>query len=202
MINSKTLQSEDFKECADFHGHTCPGLAIGYREAKAALDRLDENRSFDEEIVAIVETDACSADAIQVLTGCTFGKGNFLFNDYGKQVLTLVSRKSGNGVRVALKPQVIFLSDEHRDLIDKIRDDEATEEERERFWQLHREKAEEILKTPMEDLFTIRSANVFLPEKARIEPSKSCDHCGEPTMGSKLSRINGQYLCRDCLGED
>jgi len=202
VISLKTLQSDDFKKCADFHGHTCPGLAIGYREAKTALDWLNENRSFDEEIVAIVDTDACSSDAIQVLTGCTFGKGNFLFNDYGKQVLTLVSRKSGNGVRVALKPQVIFLSDEHHDLIDKIRDDEATEEERGRFCQLHREKAEEILEMSLEDLFTIRSVNVLLPPKARIELSKSCDHCGEPTMGSKLSRINGQYLCRDCLGED
>jgi len=38
---------------------------------------LGENRAEDEEIVAVVETDACGADAIQVRTGCTFGKGNF-----------------------------------------------------------------------------------------------------------------------------
>ncbi len=38
---------------------------------------LQVERDGDEELFAIVETDACGADAIQVITGCTFGKGNF-----------------------------------------------------------------------------------------------------------------------------
>jgi len=70
------MQSDDFKRCVEFHGHICPGLSIGYRAALAGMDRLNEERAPDEEIVAIVETDACSADAVQVLTGCTFGKGS------------------------------------------------------------------------------------------------------------------------------
>ncbi len=70
------MAQDDFKKCLDFHGHLCPGLAIGYRAATGALEWLKENRSEDEELVAIVETDACGADAVQVLTGCTFGKGN------------------------------------------------------------------------------------------------------------------------------
>lgn len=72
------LDSEDFKRCEAFHGHVCPGLSIGFRVAKAAMERFGENRSEDEEIVAIVETNACCVDAVQVLTGCTFGKGNFI----------------------------------------------------------------------------------------------------------------------------
>ncbi|MCI5226087.1 MAG: formylmethanofuran dehydrogenase, partial [Candidatus Electrothrix sp. AX2] len=27
-------QKEDWKRCVEFHGHTCPGLAIGYRIAQ------------------------------------------------------------------------------------------------------------------------------------------------------------------------
>ena len=100
MDAQRILDSKEFRKCAEFHGHICPGLSIGYRAAKLALDKIAEKRAADEEVVAIVETDACSADAVQVLTGCTFGKGNFIYKDYGKMALTLISRKSGQGVRV------------------------------------------------------------------------------------------------------
>ena len=66
MNAQEIMAGEDFKKCAEFHGHICPGLSIGYRAAKAGMEWLAENRADDEEIVAIVETDACSADAVQV----------------------------------------------------------------------------------------------------------------------------------------
>ena len=97
MIREKEFVPEDFQKGVDFHGHVCPGLAIGYRAAKAGMEWLSAKRAEDEEVVAIVETDACGADAIQVLTGCTFGKGNFFHRDYGKQVFTLLGRKIGGG---------------------------------------------------------------------------------------------------------
>ncbi|MDD1754133.1 MAG: formylmethanofuran dehydrogenase subunit E family protein, partial [Methanothrix sp.] len=37
---------EDFKKAAEFHGHICPGLAIGYRVAKYAKEHYP--RSQDE----------------------------------------------------------------------------------------------------------------------------------------------------------
>src|SRR4030066_84072 len=98
-VDRENFLDQDFQRCVVFHAHICPGLAIGFRAAKAGLGWLEENRAEDEELVAIVETDACGADAIQVLTGCTFGKGNFLYRDYGKQAFTLFVRKSGRGVR-------------------------------------------------------------------------------------------------------
>ncbi len=41
---------------------------------------FSEKRAVDEEIVAVVETDACFSDAVQVMTGCTFGKGDFIIS--------------------------------------------------------------------------------------------------------------------------
>ena len=73
-----------YKGLISFHGHSCPGLAIGYRMSNAALSFLSDSRAKDEEIVAIVENDACGVDALQCLSGCTFGKGNLIFKDYGK----------------------------------------------------------------------------------------------------------------------
>jgi formylmethanofuran dehydrogenase subunit E len=71
-----------YDEIIQFHGHECPGLAMGYRMATAAMKKLDSIRAEDEEIVAIVENDACGVDALQCVTGCTFGKGNLIFRDY------------------------------------------------------------------------------------------------------------------------
>ncbi len=97
-----TETEPDYGDLVAFHGHSCPGLAMGYRMTKAALSFLSNSRSKDEEIVAITENDACGVDALQYLSGCTFGKGNLVFKDYGKQVFTLYNRKSKRGVWVAL----------------------------------------------------------------------------------------------------
>ncbi|NOQ43347.1 MAG: formylmethanofuran dehydrogenase, partial [Dehalococcoidia bacterium] len=42
-----------YEDLIAFHGHSCPGLAIGYRMSKAALAFLSGSRAKDEEIVAI-----------------------------------------------------------------------------------------------------------------------------------------------------
>jgi formylmethanofuran dehydrogenase subunit E len=201
MTADEIFLNTDFQRCVDFHGHICPGLAIGYQAAKAGMASLQKNRAEDEELVAIVETDACGADAIQVLTGCTFGKGNFIFRDHGKHAFTLAGRKSGRGVRIALKPGVLEITERHRVLMDKLRQDGATEEERKEFQELHLQKSRFILEKSPEDLFTIKPVNLSLPPKARIEPSKLCARCGEPTMGSKLAKMEELEICRECLGE-
>ena len=92
---------DDLREAIQFHGHLCPGLALGYRVAKAALRELNADRPQDEELVAVVENDSCAADAIQYVTGATFGKGNLIFRDYGKHVYTFYNRRTGKGVRIA-----------------------------------------------------------------------------------------------------
>ena len=76
-----------------FHGHLCPGLAIGIRAAELAQCELD-NPS-DDEIVAVVETDMCGVDAIQFLTGATLGKGNLIHRDYGKMAFSFFCRDTG-----------------------------------------------------------------------------------------------------------
>ena len=97
----------DLRDAIRFHGHVCPGLIIGYRVTKVAQSAFRIERSEDEELVAIVENDACSVDAIQVLLGCTLGKGNLIYRDYGKQVYTIVSRESNRAIRIALKSTVL-----------------------------------------------------------------------------------------------
>jgi len=201
MTGKESANMGDFERCAEFHGHVCPGLSIGFQAARAGMEWLKENRAFDEELVSIVETDACGVDAVQVLTGCTFGKGNLIHKDYGKQAFTFLGRESGRGIRVALKPGVLELSEEHRNLMQKLREDTATEEEREAFWAAHRQRSRDILERPVEELFKMEPVTGGLPPKARIEPSIPCDACGEPTMATKMEEVDGRKLCRGCAGE-
>ena len=75
-----------YDEIVKFHGHECTGLAIGYRMASVGLKAIESARSENEEIVSIVANDACGVGALQCVTGCTFGKGNLNFRNYGKAV--------------------------------------------------------------------------------------------------------------------
>ncbi len=200
MSATEIMNSDEFQKCVAFHGHICPGLATGFRAAQAAMEKLKEERSEDEEVVAVVETDACSADAVQVLTGCTFGKGNFFYKDYGKMALTLLSRNSGKGVRVAIRPDAFQPDAEHHALIQKMIAGKADEQEKNRFQDLHLKRTSDLLEAPLEKLFTIREATVNLPPKARIEVSEICSACGEPVMPSKMELADDRKVCRGCLG--
>ena len=94
---------DDFQKCATFHGHVCPGLAIGYAAVKALRIFEVFRISEDEELVCIVENNSCSVDAVQVLLGCTFGKGNLIFRDWGKQAFTFYDREKGKAVRASFR---------------------------------------------------------------------------------------------------
>ena len=198
MKGDEIAQTVEFQKCLDFHGHLCPGLCIGFRAGQAGLDWLKENRALDEELVAIVENDACGCDAVQVLTGCTFGKGNFLFKDHGKQVFTFVARQSGKAVRVSLKEGAIAPSEKHRELMRKRQNHEASAEEEREVSELHRRRSYEILEKPQEDLFAVRPVAVPEPPKARVHPSIACDGCGEPTMETRIEEVGGRRFCREC----
>ena len=73
-----TPSIKSYDAAVAFHGHACPGLALGYRAAEYALQHLRTGRSDDEDLVAIVENDACGVDAIQMVAGCSVGKGNLI----------------------------------------------------------------------------------------------------------------------------
>ena len=60
---------EDLEACVRFHGHLCPGLIYGFLVAKAGIERMGIERSKDEEVVVIAESDSCAIDALQVMLG-------------------------------------------------------------------------------------------------------------------------------------
>jgi formylmethanofuran dehydrogenase subunit E len=188
----------DFSKCVEFHGHTCPGLAIGFQAARTLMERLEVQKAPDEELVAIVETDACGADAIQVMTGCTFGKGSFLFKNYGKHAFSLMDRRKRKGVRVCLRSDAFKIDPESLSLSEKVQKDEASAKEIERYRRLRQGRVQKILDMDAESLFKIEEITPEIPDKARVMKLGICDFCGESAAIDFLREIVGKRICIPC----
>lgn len=162
----------NWEKCVAFHGHGCGGLTIGYQAAEYAAKLLDLKFSEDEEVACICENDACGVDAIQVLLGCSIGKGNLLFHMTGKQAFSFYNRASGQSVRLVLKQKP----------------ENMTPEESFAYYQGH---------TP-EELFDVKETTIQLPERARMFDSYVCECCGELTGANWIRMQEGKKLCVDC----
>ena len=185
----------DLRDAVQFHGHLCPGLALGYRVAKAALRELKADRPRDEELVAVVENDSCAVDAVQFVTGCTFGKGNLIFRDYGKHVYTFFNRRSGKGVRIS-EDYRGFEADQRYPALKKRQ--EAGEDVAREMQEFKMEKAAAILKADEKEMLTITPVSSLPPEEATIRSSLRCAQCGEKFMGSRSREKNGKVVCVPC----
>jgi len=199
MTAEEILWSEDFKKCIDFHGHICPGVTIGFQAARVLMERLGVQKAPDEELVAIVENDSCSADAIQIMTGCTFGKGNFVFKNYGKQAFSLIDRKREKAIRVCLLAGALEGDPERLSLFEKVRTEKASPEEKDRYQQLQQGRIRNILDATAESLFKIEEISPDIPPKAMIMESGICDFCGESTKIDLLRKMNDKEVCIVCV---
>lgn len=168
----------DWDKCVEFHGHTCVGLAIGYRIALAAAERLGVTFSEDEEIVCVTENDACGVDAVQVLTGCTMGKGNMLYRATGKHAFSFFNRIDNSQVRINFNQQVRKDQGGDKDKLQKY-----------------------VLQAPEEEILTFSDPSFELPQHARIFNSIVCEKCGESAAEHTIRLNDDKKLCLDCFAE-
>lgn len=196
-----SMEKPLWEKTVEFHGHECPGLAIGYKVAQIALDKLQQNRAEDEELVVIVENDACGIDAIMLMTGCTIGKGNLIFKDIGKQVYTFAHRKSEKAIRIAVNGQILQGNPEMRELHKKVIEGNATEAEKTDYEDQCRQRMERLLNMPNEQFAKVTEIQFEIPERARLFTSVECACCGEFAMEPRTRNQNGQVVCLDCFSE-
>ena len=169
------METKELMEKATrFHGHICPGLAIGVLAAKYILEH-GFKYSPNEELVAVVENDNCSVDALQAILGTTYGKGNLVHQDYGKMNYFFYDRRIKKGVRLALKSGELNNKKLSRD-----------------------EKIQFLLKSEPESIFNIYEIEYNPPGLAQIEQSVPCEVCGELTMNSRLMTYNNSEICIPC----
>ena len=176
---SCTIEPREIEDTIAFHGHSCPGLAIGIRLVELARNQLDITETSN--VVCVTETDMCGVDAIQFLTPCTYGKGNLVHRDYGKAGFTFFDRDSEKGFRA------VFLDS-------AVPDDPTAENPKQA-------RAKAIMDAPLADLFTLKEVVLPPVRPAKILASMTCADCGERVMESRIRRFAGKDLCIPCFAE-
>jgi formylmethanofuran dehydrogenase subunit E len=169
------MNQELWKKSVEFHGHECPGLAMGVRACEAAMEKMGISFAKDEEIVCVTENDACGVDAVQIITGCTFGKGNIIYRDTGKLAFSFFNRANGDSLRMIIK---------------------AKKREMER-----REYQDYLLNSTIDEIFSFGKPSFSPPEKARLFTSVVCEICGEGSPEHKIRINDGKKICLDCFKE-
>lgn len=162
-----------WEHAAAFHGHKCPGLAIGFKAAEAVVELSGSLPSKDEEIVCITENDTCAVDAVQALIGCTIGKGNLIYRSFGKMAFNFYFRETGKSFRLYYKGETGDLPKD--------------------------ERIEYILNTPWKELFSVTETAFPIPERARLFASAVCTACGEKAREDKVRLVEGKPYCLHCF---
>lgn len=193
-----SINKELIKKTFAFHGHSCPGLVVGIRAAELALQKFAHVDK--EDLVAVVETDMCGVDAIQFLTGCTYGKGNLIHKDYGKMAFSFYDCSKNVGFRAVLRPDISGdIGSELRSLMKIVETGLASPEERNRVQKLRNTLQEKYMKADLGEMFVVMDPGLPAPKPARILASLRCEACGEMAMESRTRRFDGKTLCLPCF---
>ena len=187
----------NFDDTVKFHGHACPGLAIGYRVATFALEELGL-RARDEELVAIVENNSCAVDAIQFICGCTFGKGNLIFKDFGKHVYTFIRRPHPEALRIAVKWEPPADDPETEAMWKRYSEGDRSPEVSTVVQDRKTRRMKDVLEKAASELFDVKRIIPEMPEPARIFDSMVCTSCGEKVMESRTREVGGKVVCIPC----
>ena len=182
------------------HGHFCPFSALGVKAAARAMKELGAKSTGMEELVAIVETNNCFSDGIQIITGCSFGNNALIYRDYGKTAFTLAKR-GGEGVRVSVRADRVMAerSPEANELWDRVVvKRRGTEADSKRLNELWKGLSFRVLELPDEEVFDIKKVTADVPAYARIFASVKCSVCGENVMESRARIEEGKPVCLAC----
>lgn len=200
MIEAK----EFFDAGLRLHGHKCPAMPLGLRAGAAAMNMLGVERSQDKQLLALVELGDdhcahCFGDGVQMITGCTFGKGNIRKLGYGKFGLTLVDKTTGRAVRVAPRAEAQlqmkkteFFQDYRMHGVPASRvPDEVVDP-----------LIAQVLRAPEDQLFAVSEVFDYeLPATAENFDSFVCDRCKELVVEPYGRVVGTQKVCIPCQTE-
>jgi tRNA-Thr(GGU) m(6)t(6)A37 methyltransferase TsaA len=193
-------------EAGKMHGHYCPGLAMGVMAATYAVQQIGTDSDGLEDLLAIVETNNCLADGVQLVTGCSFGNNSLIFYDVGKTAVTLTKR-DGKGIRVISRPESQeYIRESFPDFDNyyqkvvkqKNRDPEVVAV----YQKSGVERAFGTLKLDFNRLFDAKWVKVNIPEYAPSYGDEICSRCGESVMAARVSEYEGGNVCLPCSGKD
>lgn len=205
MITSGNLRGL-LKKTGELHGHYCSYSALGVKAGYRAVKNLNVvGVKGMEHVLAIVETNNCFSDGVQVVTGCSFGNNALIYRDYGKTAVTILKR-DGRGIRIAVRPDADELLKERYPEVKRlfrkvVAERRGNKEDEKRLMELNKQASFDLLSMPDEKLFTIERVVMKVPaEYSRMLKSVRCSKCGENVMKTRVETKNGKPLCIPCSG--
>ncbi len=211
----KAVENSDLAWClnktAEIHGHYCPGSALGVMSTVYGLKQLGNGIMISdgmENLMAIVECNACFADGVQVVSGCTLGNNALVYRDFGRLAVTFAIRGKEEGIRVCVRSDfqscINKLVPEFYPLMEKvIKNRQGTAEDETAFKNMGYKTAFAILSVSYEEILVIESVHPSLPAYAPITDSVICPGCGEMIMASKaVDTGDKKDYCLKCGGNN
>ena len=197
MINPKDF----LKAGQQLHGHKCPAMPQGLRAGAAAMNKLGVERAKVSELIALVELGDhhcahCFADGVQMITGCTFGKGNIKQLNYGKFGLTLIDKATGRSVRVVPKADVQMQSKKTKFFTEyRMKGIPASKVPPEFIEPL----IDKVMNMPEDQLLNISEITPYeLPKHPDVYSSFVCEECGDMVVESYARVFEGRKVCIPC----
>lgn len=138
-----------FDEIAKAHGHRCPGIALGYKMAKAAAEWAG-----DAPVSVYATTNRCPLDALRHTFGLT--DETLTVEDKG-ELHFILEKPDGSKLFIDEVPGSKIKSAEGDLLRAKVRAGTASKEEEERFNEIQEELLEQAFNTPDALLFALRT---------------------------------------------
>ena len=183
------------------HGHKCPAMPLGLRAGAAAMNQLGVDRAQNKELQAVLELGDdhcahCFADGVQMITGCTFGKGNIRQTGIGKFGLTLIDRKTGRAVRVVPRAEAQLASRQTPFFQDyRMKGVPASQVPAEVVEPL----IQNVMNAPEEKLLAIGTVHtVSVEPREETFDAFVCEHCGEMVVEKYGRLAGGRKVCISC----
>ena len=168
-----------FDQGVEFHGYLSPGFVLGAIMVDLAKELLGPRNLID----AVVETEACLPDAIQLMTSCSYGNGWMRVKDWDKVALTLYDKHGLDGIRVYVN-------------LEEIKKYPLIEQWLMRIGDVDKKEVVKEVMMAGRDILSWQRVRVAPYRKTKKAPLLVCRSCGETHPAT-----NGD-LCVRCSGKD
>lgn len=91
-----------WKEVVKFHGHECPGLAIGIRACEAIISKMNIKPKEDK-IICITENNTCPVYGIKYVFGCDYDKKNLFYKESDELAFNIFNASNNDSLRIIYK---------------------------------------------------------------------------------------------------
>ena len=101
------VEKTAWEQVIDFHGHTCPEIALGYRVAQIAMRELGIRPAPTSELSVVANTHSCALDAFQILNQVTYGRGKLIVNETKSHLYHFQYSGTSEGIQISIETAIL-----------------------------------------------------------------------------------------------